>query len=75
MKKLQIVTCIGSRLIFVKDLETNKEISLKESASYVWDKIISEAKPEYKGLTEDLFPTFTCEVEEEVYTRITFYRE
>ena len=69
MKKIEITTLPGSRLLFLKDLEKDKKYKYTESASYLWETRVT---PTFERLVDGAYPAFTMLVEEDFLERLTY---
>ena len=72
MKKFKIITCPGSKILFIRDLDENKEYTFKDSGSYAWDSIVLKTTLEFSGFTDSKFPTYTGEMDIDSFTRVTY---
>ena len=72
MKKIEITTLPGSRLLFLKDLEKDKKYKYTESASYLWETLLLGVTPTFERLVDGAYPAFTMLVEEDFLERLTY---
>ena len=72
MKKIEITTLPGSRLLFLKDLEKDKKYKYTESASYLWEALLLRGTPAFERLVGGAYPAFTMLVEEYFLERLTY---
>ena len=68
MKKIEITTLPGSRLLFLKD----KKYKYTESASYLWETLLLRVTPTFERLVDGAYPAFTMLVEEDFLERLTY---
>ena len=62
--------------MFIIDLSDNSEFSIiQEFSSEAWKKVLAPVlKDGYVGMTEDLFPTFEGEIEEDKFARLSYLK-